>query len=153
MKLTQHLVNFIHVNEKKGWHWNGSVFGIQWYHCWTHTFTTMHEVFLFALVLQHLCILSSLLENLGLVGWTESGKENLEAWEEKEVKLGCNHKSEVRKVSAMPDALESHWMCSLARGQNKEMQLPRTLALDLLFSATPRIANFSSLPMWYNSAP
>lgn len=153
MKLTQHLVKFIHVSERKGCCWNGSVFGVQWYSHGTHTFPSMHEVFLFVLVLQHLCILTSLMENLGLVGWTESGKENLEAWKQKVVQFGCNCRSGVCKVSTMLDALESHWMCSLAWGQNKEMQLPRTLAVDLLFSAAPWIANFSSLPTWCNSTP
>ena len=43
----------------------------------------------------------------------------------------------------------SHVECSwLAWGQNKEVQLPRTLTLDLLISATPCKANFSSLPIY-----
>lgn len=41
------------------------------------TFPSTHKVFLFVLVLEHLCVLTSLMENLGL--GTGCEKENLDA--------------------------------------------------------------------------
>lgn len=150
MKLTQHLGKCICVSERKRCHWNGSVFGRQQYSCRTHISPPTHREVLFVWVIQHLCLFTSLMENLGLVGWAESRKENLHGWKQKGVKFGCNHRSGVWKVFSMLDALNP---AACAPGQNKEVQLPRTLAVGLLCLATPQRANSSSLPVWCHSAP
>lgn len=96
---------------------------LEWVWFWS-TVTQMgpshlHEVFLFVSVLEHLCVLTSLMENLGLgIGWE---------WRQQEARAGFNHRSGKCKVFSILDALESHWLCSLAQGQNKETEVPRTV--------------------------
>lgn len=136
MKLTQHLVKFICVNEKKG-------VPLKWVWFWS----TVAQMGPSHLLMRCFCLswfLTSLMENLCL--GTGCEKESLGAWKQQEARFGFNQRTGVCKVFSILDALESHWLCSLAQDQNKQIEVPTTVTGDLLISTTPWTPNSRALP-------